>query len=74
MIKDNQVYLKHIMDAINHIKEFIKNLDLKGFLNSHLHQSAVIRELEVIGEATKNLTEDFCKEYPSISWKDIASM
>jgi len=74
MIKDNQVYLKHIIDAINHIKDFIKNLDFNGFLNSHLYQSAVVRELEVIGEATKNLTEDFCKKYPNISWKDIAGM
>lgn len=44
MTKDNQVYLKHILDAINYIKEFTKDLDFNGFLNSHLYQSAVIRE------------------------------
>jgi len=74
MIKDNQIYLKHILDAINHVKEFTKNLDFNGFLNSHLYQSAVIRELEVIGEATKNLSESFYEKFPNIPWKDIAGM
>ncbi len=61
MIKDNVIYLKHILDAINQINEYVEDLDYNGFTNSRLIQDAVIRELEIIGEACKNLTEDFRK-------------
>ncbi len=74
MKKDNQVYLEHILDAINQIKTYIKDVDYKSFTNSRLIQDAVIRELEIVGEATKNLSEEVRKKYPNIPWKDIAGM
>lgn len=45
MIKDNVIYLKHILDAINQINEYVEDLDYNGFTNSRLIQDAVIREL-----------------------------
>lgn len=74
MKKDNQVYLDHILDAITQIKTYIKEVDYKGFSNSRLIQDAVIRELEIIGEATKNLSENIKKKNSDIPWKDIAGL
>lgn len=74
MTKDNLVYLRHIIDAANQIYEYIKDLEFESFIKSRLIQDAVIRELEIIGEASKNLTNEFLKNYPTIPWKDIAGM
>ena len=74
MKKDNRVYLEHILDAITQIKTYLKDLDYKAFNNSRLIQDAVIRELEIIGEATKNLSENIRKKDPNIPWRDIAGM
>jgi len=72
--KDNLVYLRHILDAIKRIEEYTKEINYKDFVNSSLIQSAVIREMEIMGEATKRLTQDFKEKYPDIPWKRITGM
>ena len=54
--------------------EFIKDIDFETFNKSRLIQSAVIRELGIIGEATKNLTEKIRNKFKNIPWKEIAGM
>ncbi|MBI5001493.1 MAG: DUF86 domain-containing protein [Euryarchaeota archaeon] len=73
-MKDDSVYLLHIADAIRRIEEFTSGLDGKGFMASRLVQSAVIREFEVIGEASKQVSEKFKKSAPGIPWKRISGM
>lgn len=72
--KSNEVYLQHILDAILRIEEYTKDTEYNGFIASNLIQSATIRELEIIGEAVKRLTEDFKKLHPDVPWKSIAGM
>lgn len=55
MTKDNSIYIGHIHEAIKNIEGFTKDLDQKKFLNNKLVQDASIRNLEVIGEAAKNI-------------------
>lgn len=74
MIKDDTVYLRHILDAIDQIEEYVAGLDYEGFLRTRLVQDGVIRQLEIIGEATKNLSQVLREQYPNIPWKDIAGM
>ena len=74
MKKDNLVFLKHTLDAINLIEEYLKDKKFQEFTNNHMLQDAVIREIEIIGEATKNLAEDFKNKYPEIPWRQIAGM
>ena len=74
MNKDNTVYIRHIIDAIKRLEEYLKGIDYESFLNSNLLQAGVIRELEIIGEASKKLGNDFKKQYPDIPWKKIAGM
>ena len=74
MKKDNIVFIRHIKDAIELIINFTKNYDNKRFVNDVLIQSAVVRQIEIIGEAVKNLTPEFKRKYPQIPWRDIIGM
>lgn len=74
MIKDDAVYLRHILDAINQIEEYVTGFDYEMLLRSRLVQDGVIRQFEIIGEATKNLSPDLKERYPHVPWKDIAGM
>jgi len=74
MKKDDNVYINHILDSISKIEDFIKDLDFDKFAENFLVQSGVIRELEVIGEASKNLSPEFIDSLPDIPWRDIGDM
>ncbi|HLO24760.1 MAG TPA: DUF86 domain-containing protein [Geobacteraceae bacterium] len=74
MIRDDAVYLRHILDAINQVEEYVTGLDQEAFMSSRLVQDGVIRQFEIIGEATKHLTEALKGQQPDIPWKDIAGM
>ena len=74
MIRDDAVYLHHILDAINRIEEYVSGLNHEEFMRSNLVQDGVIRQIEIIGEATKNLSPTLKERYPNIPWKDIAGM
>lgn len=73
-MKDQTVYLKHIIEAIDKIKMYTKGMDRESFLKNEMAMDAVVRNIEIIGEATKNLSEDFRKKHEEIPWKDIAGM
>lgn len=63
MSKDQQRlidYLKHIIEAIVRVQNYIEDIDESSFLTNDLVQDAVIRNLEIIGEASRNIT----KHYP----------
>jgi uncharacterized protein with HEPN domain len=74
MKKNDKVYLLHILEAINQIREYTQDLDYDGFLKSRLVQDGVIRQLEIIGEATKNLSQETRDKDVQIPWKDMAGM
>lgn len=73
-MKSDKIYLSHIKDAIRDIETFTAKLTKKEFRASKLIQSAVIRQIEIIGEATKNLSPTLKSKYKNIPWKDIAGM
>ncbi len=54
-MKKDETYLRHILDAINDVEKFTKGITKEVFVKNKEKQYAVIRALEVIGEATKNL-------------------
>ena len=72
MVRDDQVYLAHIRDALQQISAYTAGMDYDGFLGNRMAQDAVIREFEIVGEATKNLSESFREDHPLIPWKDLA--
>jgi uncharacterized protein with HEPN domain len=70
--KDDSVFIEHILESIINVENFLKGINKEKFLGSRLIQSAVTRELEIIGEATKNLSENFRKKYSFVPWPKIA--
>lgn len=74
MNNDNTAYLKHILDAISRIEEYVQDMEYDNFMENNLVQDGVIRQLEIIGEATKRLSKEVTERYPNIPWKDIAGM
>ena len=69
----DRVYLQHILDAINRIESYVA-VGHEVFLASPHWQDAVIRQLEVIGEATKRLSEELRLNYGDVPWRRIAGL
>lgn len=75
MHKDPIAYLKHIFDECKYIKSVITpELEKDEFLENETLKRAVIRSLEIIGEATKKITADVKYRWNSISWRSMAGM
>jgi len=73
-MKSDDIFVRHIFDAINIIKEHIGENGREQFLQSKIVQDAVIREREIIGEAAKNISEEYKMIHVYIPWKDVAGM
>ena len=71
MKRDETLFLEDILDSINAIEEFSKNMDKKELISSRLKQNAIIREIEIIGEAAKNISKTIKNKYPEIELKKI---
>ena len=74
MTKDNFLYIDHLLDSIEKIEKYVENLTIHDFVENELVQDTVIRNFEIIGEATKRLSKDFRSENTEIPWKKIAGM
>jgi uncharacterized protein with HEPN domain len=74
MTKGFLLYMIHIFDAAMSIETQMCGVTRKQFNDSELLQGFVERKLEIIGEATKRIPDDFKKQYPEIPWKDMAGM
>ena len=73
-MRDPKVYLKDILEAIGAIERFVQGMDFETFINDDLISSAVIRKLEIIGEASKNVPEAIKQVNPIVPWKKMAGM
>jgi len=67
-------YIQDILDAILEIEEFIRGLTFREFSSDKKTVNAVIRSMEVIGEAAKSIPPVVRKKYPDVSWKKMAGM
>jgi len=74
MKKDPLVHIDDIYDSIKAIQNYTVGLSRADFMASSEKQDAVIRRLEVIGEAANRLTDDFCRRYPEIPWSGIVGL
>jgi len=67
-------YLHDIRDALNKIAQFTASMTLDGFIADPKTEYAVVRALEIVGEAAKRVPEEFRIKYPEVPWRDMAGM
>ena len=73
-MKDDLTYIEHINECIDKIKRFTSQLTRENFNNNEMVQDAVIRNIEIIGEAAKQISNQFRDQYTDIPWKEITGM
>lgn len=71
-MKTDRIYITHILECINNINSYVQNE--KDFLSSRLIQDAVIRNLEVIGEATKKISKELREQEKLVPWSEMAGL
>jgi|SRR5690606_28011472 len=74
MSKDLYEYIRHILDECSYLTNTKTGLSYDAFVSDETLKRAVVRSLEIIGEATKKIPLDFRDKYPSINWKSMAGM
>jgi uncharacterized protein with HEPN domain len=74
MSKDNKEFLRHILDECSYIISVSDGLSFEDFLEDATLKRAVVRSLEIIGEATKKISTDFKVKWGAIQWKNMAGM
>lgn len=75
MVKRNyKIYIQDIFDGASKIEKFTAGFKYDEFIKDDKTMSAVIRKLEIIGEASKNIPQQVRRLYPEVDWKEIAGM
>jgi len=73
-MKDDRIYIEHILQSIERIQSYISGKDQETFSNDSITQDAVVRQLEIIGEATKRISKELRKNNSDMPWDDMAGM
>ena len=72
--RDDIVYLYHILESIELIEQFIDGIDIGDFIDNKMIHSAVIRQLEIISEASKLVSDNLKNKYTAIPWRIMSDM
>ncbi|HIH44671.1 MAG TPA: DUF86 domain-containing protein [Candidatus Methanoperedenaceae archaeon] len=74
MIRDYRLFIKDILDSIDRIEKFVGDMDFEEFVEDDKTSTAVVKKIEIIGEAIKNIPKDVKERYGYIPWRDIVRM
>lgn len=74
MYRDYKLYLEDILDAIDRLTRYTENISFETFSGDEMRVDAVLRNLEVIGEAVKRLPPEIRASNPEIEWRKIAGL
>ena len=74
MKRDINLFIGDILESIRAIEEYSANIDKEELEKSRMIQSAIIREIEIIGEAVKNIPQNVKEKHKEIEWKKISGM
>ena len=73
-MRNYRLYIQDIFEAMEAVQAFIAEIDFETFVADDKTASAVVRKLEIIGEATKNVPEEIRQKYSQVPWKQMAGM
>lgn len=73
-MKNDLTYLRHVDDSIKNIGIFINGTSHDDFIKNKMMVNAIVRELEIIGEAANNVSFEFREAHPEIPWRDMIDM
>jgi len=73
-VKDDFVYLRHMLDAISKIEEYTAGMDEPAFLSDDKTKDSVVRQLEVVGMAANQVSRPFQTAHSSLPWREIVGM
>ncbi len=74
MTRDFSLFIKDIIEAIDDIENFIGDMNFEAFSSDRKTRAAVVHEIEIIGEATKNIPIFIRNKYKELPWQDMAKM
>ena len=74
MSRDSDIYLEDILEAIERIQGYVQDVTREDFETDGMRIDAVIRNLEVIGEAVKQVPDSVREKYPNVAWRKIAGL
>lgn len=72
--RSDKLYLRDILNSVKKIEKYVDKLNYEEFSKNLMVVDAVVRNLEIIGEATKNLSKEIKFSHPEISWREMAGM
>ncbi|TET89646.1 MAG: DUF86 domain-containing protein [Methanomassiliicoccales archaeon] len=74
MTRDHRIYLQDILDSISRIENYVAEMTYEDFAGDQKTVDAVVRNIEIIGEATKNIPEEIRSMHPDLPWREMAGM
>lgn len=74
MPKDSRVYFEDMLTSIEKVKRYVGSLTFEQFAHDEMRVDAVIRNLEVMGEAARSIPPEVRERYPSIEWRKVVGL
>jgi uncharacterized protein with HEPN domain len=73
-MRDDESRIADIVGAIRRIQVYVADLDLTSFIANNMASDAVVRQIEIIGEAAAQISDDYKKAHPEIPWRKMTGM